>query len=120
MKQKQKIIEKKYYVKPTNQRLFLNYRSNHPSHVFKAIVYGMAMQGTIVNSRNEWNLEYLVELIKKEYPLSVINEQFEKALEVDRLDLLFKSPALRKNGKKKVIAPLIITYNPGIHQLELG
>ena len=111
------IIETKYYVKPTNQRLFLNYRSNHPTHVFKAIVYGMALQGTMVNSRDEWNLEYLVELrekfLQQEYPLIVINEQYEKALEVDRLDLVFKSPALRKNSKKKVIAPLILTYNPG-------
>ena len=54
-----KIIETKYYVKPSNQRLFLNFRSNHPEHVFKAVVYGMALQGIMVNSRMEWNCDYL-------------------------------------------------------------
>ena len=57
-----KIIETKYYVKPTNRRLFLNFRSNHPLHVFKAVVYRMALQQIMVNSREEWNLEYLCEL----------------------------------------------------------
>ena len=45
--------------------------------------------------------------------MNLINEQFEKALEVDRLDLLFRSPSMRKKSKKQVIAPLIITFNPG-------
>ena len=48
-----KKIETKYYIKPTNQRLFFNFRSNHPEHVFKSIVYGMALQGILVNSRQD-------------------------------------------------------------------
>ena len=51
----EKIIETKYYVKPNNQRFFLRYRSKHPKHVFKAVVYGMALQGIMINSRKEWN-----------------------------------------------------------------
>ena len=109
------IIETKYYIKPTNQRLFLNFRSNHPQHVFRAVVYGMALQGLLVNSRNEWNFEYLKDLrekfLQQEYPMDLINSQFSKALEVDRLDLLFKSPAQRKKSKKR--APLVLTFNPG-------
>jgi hypothetical protein len=62
------------------------------------------------------NFEYLVDLrekfLQQEYPLAVINSQFKRALEVDRLDLIFGNPALRKNKKKKVVAPLILTYNP--------
>ena len=27
-------FETKYYVKPSNKRLFLHYKSNHPQHVF--------------------------------------------------------------------------------------
>ena len=103
-------------MKPSNQRLFLNYRSNQPQHVFLAVVYGMALQGLMVNSRQDWNLEYLVDLrekfLQQEYPWAVINSQFKRALEVDRLDLIFGNPALRKNKKKKVVAPLILTYNP--------
>ena len=76
------LIETKYYVKPTNQRLFLNYRSNHPRHVFLAVVYGMALQGLMVNSRLEWNIEYLVALrekfLQQEYPLEMINSQLKR------------------------------------------
>ena len=39
----------------------------------------------------------------------MINEQFGKALSVDRMDLLFKT----KDKKKTIIAPLVITFNPG-------
>ena len=49
---------------------------------------------------------------QQEYPLKLINEQFRKALTVNRNDLLLQSPALRKT-KKNVIAPLVVTYNPG-------
>ena len=37
-----KIFETKYFVKPSNKRLFLHYRSNHPQHTFKSIVYSQA------------------------------------------------------------------------------
>ena len=109
-----KSIETKYYVKPTNQRLFLNYRSNHPQHVFKSVVYSMALMGIMVNSNHEWNQGYLRDLrekfLQQEYPMELINEQFGKALSVDRLDLLFRT---KQNKKRTVIAPLVITYNPG-------
>ena len=111
-----KVIETKYYVKPSNQRLFLNYRSNHPEHVFKAVVYGMALQGIMVNSLMEWNCEYLSDLREKfrqqEYPLKMINDQFKRALTVSREDLLLRTPAQGKK-KRNVIAPLVVTYNPG-------
>ena len=108
-------IETKYYIKPTNQRLFLNFRSNHPQHVFRAVVYWNSYTGLLVNSRNEWNCEYLKDLrekfLQQEYPMDLINSQFSKALEVDRLDLLFKSPAQRKKIEKR--APVVLTFNPG-------
>jgi hypothetical protein len=67
-----KSIETKYYVKPTNQRLFLNYRSNHPQHVFKSVVYSMALMGIMVNSTHKWNQGYLRDLrekfLQQEYP----------------------------------------------------
>ena len=79
-----KIFETKYYVKPSNKRLFLHYRSNHPQHTFKSIVYSQALQGIMINSRQEWNIEYLGDLREKfliqGYPLKLINEQFEQAL----------------------------------------
>ena len=75
----------------------------------------MALLGKLVNSREEWNICYLRDLrekfLQQEYPLSLINEQFSRALSVDRADLLFRSADQKKT--KKVIAPLVITYNPG-------
>ena len=103
------IIETKYYVKPSNQRLYLHYKSCHPQHTFRSIVYSQAL----VNSRNEWNLEYLREqrgkFLDQGYPINLINQESTRALEVDRMDLLFSN-----NNKKKrtVIAPLVITFSP--------
>ena len=110
-----RILETKYYVKPSNQQLFLNYRSNHPDHIFKGVVYGMALQGLMINSRKEWNLEYLLELrekfLQQEYPVDLINQQFTRALAVDRADLLLSDPATRKK-RRMIVAPLIVTFSP--------
>ena len=110
-----KKIETMYYVKPSNKRLYLHYRSCHPQHTFKSIVYSQALQGIMINSREEWNIDYLTELrnkfLEQGYPLKLINGEFKRALEVDRKDLLLSS-SQKKNKKKNVIAPLIITYSP--------
>ena len=51
----------------------------------------MALLGKLVNSRDDWNINYLHELreqfLQQEYPLTLINEQFSRALSVDRADL---------------------------------
>ena len=57
-------------------------------------------------------MELREKFLQQEYPWTVINSQFKRALEVDRMDLIFGNPALRKKKKKKVVAPLILTYNP--------
>ena len=113
LNKEKEIFETKYYVKPSNKRLFLNYRSNHPNHTFRSIVYSQALQGVMINSRKEWNLEYLQELREKfldqGYPLKLVNEEYARALQVDRLDLLFGQ---KKTRKRQIIAPLVITYSP--------
>ena len=76
----------------------------------------MALLGHMVNSREEWNISYLQDLrekfLQQEYPLQLINEQFTKALSVDRMDLLLGNTNNKKK-KRKIVAPLVITYNPG-------
>ena len=113
LNKEKKIFEAKYYVKPSNKGLFLNYRSNHPNHTSRSIVYSQALQGVMINSRQEWNLEYLQELREKfldqGYPLKLVNEDYTRALQVDRLDLLFGQ---KKTRTRKIIAPLVITYFP--------
>ena len=68
----------------------------------------------MINSREEWNIEYLRELrekfLQQDYPLNLINEEYTKALQISRMDLLFNDS---RKKKRKVISPLIITFNPG-------
>ena len=66
-----------------------------------------------MNSKDEWNIEYLKELKEKfldqGYPRTLIMQEFKRALEVDRKDLLFNT---NKKKKRTVIAPLVITFSP--------
>ena len=86
----------------------------HPEHAFKAVVYGMAVQGILIN-RTEWNLEYLVEIretfLQQGYPLDLINRQFARGLTVELSDLIF-SKSSNKKQKKYIIATLIVTQSP--------
>ena len=54
----------------------------------------------MVNSREDWNIEYLKDLRQKfldqEYPIRMINAEFKRALKVERKDLLF-------NNNKKIL-----------------
>ena len=93
-----------------------------PSICFKSVVYSMALMGVMVNHREQWNITYLRDLkekfLQQEYPSDMINEQFGKALSVDRMDLLFKTKDKKK--KKTIIAPLVITFNPGNPKFNEG
>ena len=44
--------------------------------------------------------------------MKLINDQFRRALTVNRDDLLLRNPSMRKK-KKMVIAPLMVPFNPG-------
>ena len=83
---------------------------------FHDFVYGIALQGIMVNSRMEWNCEYLSDLREKfrqqEYPVKLIDDQVKRALTVNRDDLLIRNPSTRKK-RNSAIAPLVVTYYPG-------
>ena len=49
-----KKIDTKIYVKPSNKQLFLNYRSNHPRHVFKSIIFSQGLRGLLNCSKLDW------------------------------------------------------------------
>ena len=73
----------------------------------------------MINSRHEWNLEYLRELreqfLDQDYPLKIINEEYSKKLQISRKDLLFNQ---NRKKKRTVIAPLVLTFNPGNPQIK--
>ena len=112
-------IDVDYYVKPTNKQLFLHFRSNHTKHVFRALVYNQALLAVTVCSRVEWAARYLETLkgkfLEQEYPLDMINQQFERALQLNRNDLINKKKNKNKNdkNKRKMKNCLVVTGNPG-------
>merc|ERR1712030_311553 len=78
-----KKLETRIYVKPSNNQLFLSYRSNHPPHVFKSLIFSEALRAVLICSQKDWAVEYLRHLKEKflaqEYPENLINQQFSKA-----------------------------------------
>ena len=112
-------IDVDYYVKPTNKQLFLHYRSCHPKHVFKAIVFNQALLPISVCSHPEWADRYLQNLrpkfLEQEYPEELVDAEFERAKKLDRKDLIYKKKNTRKSEKNKnrMKNCLCITINPG-------
>ena len=112
-------IDIDYYVKPTNNQLFLHFRSCHPKHVFKAIVFNQALLPTMVCSYPEWRDRYLQNLrtkfIEQEYPEELVDTQFERAKKLNRNELIRKKKVPKKNEKNKFRMKncLCITLNPG-------
>jgi hypothetical protein len=47
-------LEVDKHIKPTNTQLYLNYRSCHPPHIFKSIVYSQALTAFQICSRDDW------------------------------------------------------------------
>ena len=52
-------LETDRFIKPTNPQLFLHYTSNHPRSVFKAIVYGQALNVKMICSKKEFVEKHL-------------------------------------------------------------
>ena len=76
----------------------------------------MALQGIMVNSLMEYNCEYLRDLREKfrqqEYPLKLINDQFKRALKVNRADLFLRNNEFWKEintDQRKIYFQLIFT-----------
>ena len=94
-----------YYVKPTNKQLFLHFRSNHPKHVFRSLVFNQALLAVTVCSKVEWAARYLenikVKFLEQEYPLEMIEQQFGRAMKLNRNDLIHKKKNKKKNEKNR-------------------
>ena len=72
----------------------------------------MALQGIMINSRDEWNQEYLLELrekfLQQEYPSG---PHFTRSLSVNRSDLIFATSS-QKKPRRKIIAPRVVAQSP--------
>ena len=113
-------IKTDMFIKPTNKQLYLDYRSNHPPHTFKSIVYSQALRVKMICSEQEYVDKHLENLKNKfmarKYPESMIMEQFSKVLAKDRASLLKPRTyphegSLTSQNKKKFVPFFIFTFN---------
>ena len=77
------------YVKPTDARSYLNFKSAHPQHVFPGIVYSQCLRLRRIindNDRLKLRLEELCSAFQKsEYPTKLLKKIVEKVLNMERL-----------------------------------
>ena len=85
-------LETNMYVKPTNPQLYLHYTSSHPPQVFRAIIYGQALNVKMICSKDEFVQQHFTNLRRKfedrGYPTELINSEFERAMQLERTELL--------------------------------
>ena len=71
------------FVKPSNSQLFLDYRSNHPTHCKNAIVYSQALRIVERCSSQELAEPHFVslksKLLDRNYPEDLVDSQIEEA-----------------------------------------
>ena len=115
-------IKTDLHIKETNKQLYLDYRSCHPAHTFKSIVYSQAMRIKMICSEDEYVQRQLgnlkEKLIDRNYPVDLITQQFEKAMALERADLLRPrtyphgaSLVLPPTARRKLVTPFIFTYS---------
>ena len=106
-------IETNLFVKPNNLQLFLDYYSNHPQHCNEGIVFSQAIRVIERCSKPEdmkTNLKNLEEkLLDRNFPITLISENFEKAKSLDRESTLKRKPKNQSDDKVRGI----VTHNKG-------
>ena len=108
-------LETELFVKPTNLQLFLDYNSNHPTHCKNSIVYCQALRVVERCSEPGSAEPHLAKLrekfIERNYPLDLIQNQFDRAKSKDRRNLIFQKRKEAAHKDQKV--RLIFTHNKG-------
>ena len=115
-------LETDRFVKPTNPQLFLHYSSNHPSSVFKSIVYGQGITVRVICSKEEFVVRHVENLktkfAERGYPVEMVEENLQRGIRLERADFLKPKPVYPHQacpllpGKRKFTPTFIITYNP--------
>jgi hypothetical protein len=92
------------FTKPTDKKLLLNFKSNHPPHIKKALPFMMARRVVLICSKREdveKELSLLADIFfRRGYPSSIIKSGFLKALKLDRNQILSRSPTNEPSADK--------------------
>jgi len=102
-------LQSTIYRKPTDRHMLLHYTSHHPIHCKHSIIYTQALRYCTIIS-DDANLHRELITLKKTflargYPIHAINTYFDKALDINRNDLLYKDNTLPPNKVLPFIAP---------------
>ena len=107
------------FIKPSNLQLFLDFKSNHPKHCKIGIVYGQALR--IIERCSDLadanlHLDKLKgKLFERNYPVGVVEKQFDRAKKQNRKQLIYKSRNKKADNKVRCI----FTFNEGNPPLHL-
>jgi hypothetical protein len=105
-------IKTKLYKKPTDNKQYLHYDSDHPQHVKNAIPYAQALRYRRIIEDDkilEIELEKLKQnFLDRAYPENVVNSAFNRVLALDRMDVIkYKNKTLQEWN----YTPLILSFN---------
>ena len=109
------------FIKPSNQQLYLDFYSNHPSPCKEGVIFGQALRVLERCSKKEDSESHLLnlksKLLARNYPEDLIDSKFDLAKKNSRKSLINKKRKDKKGEDKKV--RLIFTYNqsnPPLHK----
>ena len=110
-------IQTDIYSKPTDHHIYLLHNSAHLSHCTKAMPFGVATRVrrncSTIGKFEDRSKEYQNYLVDPGYHPSKVKQQFEKAKDTPREDLL--TPKLRE---RKVIFPLVVNFDPHLPNIS--
>ena len=108
-------IQTDIYYKPTDSKQYLLYTPCHPKHTRNSIPYNLARRlKTIVSDEDTLNIrlgDLKKYLLKRKYPVKLIEDAISKVHSLDRRKLLSKSD---KTDETNTI-PYVTTFNPEIY-----
>ena len=105
-------IQTDIFYKPTDSRQYLNFHSNHPGHVKRALPYNLKRRICTIVSNKTMQVKRLNELFqslkKCNYPSALIEDGIKKALSYDRNILLYP---IQRDVDDNIIVH-VSSYNP--------
>ena len=109
-------LETTIYTKPTDSFNYLNFNSNHPAHVKRNIPYCLARRIKGIVSEPQKRLENYTllkeKLLKKFYPIKLIEDALHKAENLDRESIIKTGKERIDKDSHKNILTLITTHHP--------
>ena len=108
------------YTKPTDSNNYLHYYSAHPGHCKRGIPLGQFLRLRRICSEDRAFLRHSIDkakhLVRRNYPVEVVTQAFEKAWKKNRHELLTNKMRDREDKDNPNI--LVTTYNPGFKALK--